>query len=138
MLNFAFLLKWLKNPFVLGGLTLVLLFAIEETRIKYQKRKVFKLENIIYNLENDLKRCGDINARNLKEFENLEFEYNSLSSQLIDFKKTAADVALIVENNEKIANNKIRLLQAQIKSGINCPVDPDNVGLLKQANRQTN
>jgi biopolymer transport protein ExbB/TolQ len=136
MLNFAFLLKWLKNPFVIGGVLAVVTIAYQATRISYLKGKVLRTENKAYVLELELRQCQSINNDNQAEFKKLEQEYNALSDTLETAKKNNLKAVKDVQDSERRSREKIHELQAKIQRNNHCLVSSHNVGLLKSANRQ--
>lgn len=128
---------------ILGGLALVITFAVQESRISYHKSKANKWQKraLTHELESrryldELKECQSINASNQEKFSTLELEYYKITSQLQTAKKNAEQAVQSVIDSERKSRDKINELQSKIKSNSHCVVSSHNIGLLKAANRQ--
>ena len=81
-MNFALVLKYLKNPYFLCVLVLTSWFMHNKTQRFVHERKVAKLEKQIVTLTQSIDTCESINKDTVDDLTNLQLEYYEIVSYL--------------------------------------------------------
>lgn len=127
-----FFFKWLKNPYVIAGLFLIISMGY----ISFLKSSLTKTKLKLAVMELNFKNCQDANVTNLNNISTIKETNKQLIARWTEAKNNNAEAVILIKHAKRLHDEQINKLKAQVKPLQACDtmfVSNEHIKLLQQA-----